>query len=145
VSLPEPRPGLVIRYSFLWSHEHDRGAIEGSKDRPCAIVLAARREENGNIQIVVAPITHSPPADIVSSLEIPVTVCRSLGFDSGRHWLRFDELNRFVWPGYDLRSRTDQPGRYDYGMLPRDVFEKLRAGIVETQRKRQGQIIPRSE
>ena len=40
MSLPDPKPGLVIRYSFLWSHERDRGAIEGSKDRPCAIVLA---------------------------------------------------------------------------------------------------------
>jgi hypothetical protein len=34
VSFPAPKPGLVIRYSFLWSHEADAGAVEGAKDRP---------------------------------------------------------------------------------------------------------------
>jgi hypothetical protein len=123
VSLPEPRPGLVIRYSFLWSHERDRGALEASKDRPCAIVLALRREESGDIIAVVAPITHSQPDEDGASLEIPAAVCRSLGFDGGRHWLRYDELNRFIWPGYDLRPRPDRLGSYDYGMLPQSLFE----------------------
>ena len=40
MSLPTPRPGLVIRYAYLWADEHRRGAEEGLKDRPCAIVAA---------------------------------------------------------------------------------------------------------
>lgn len=145
MSLPKPRPGLVIRYSFLWSHEYDRGAVEGSKDRPCAIVLAMTRGQNGDIQTIVAPITHSPPEEVGASLEIPSQVCRSLGLDAGRHWLRLDELNRFVWTGYDLRARADDPGRYEYGMLPQNLFEQLRKGIVERQRLRKAKVIPRTE
>jgi hypothetical protein len=39
VSLPEPHPGLVIRYAYPWKREFDEGHEEGSKDRPCAIVV----------------------------------------------------------------------------------------------------------
>jgi len=143
MTLPDPRPGLVIRYRFLWSNEAASGAVEGLKDRPCAIVVALRRESDGAYQAVVAPVTHRPPSDATTSLEIPSSVCCSLGLDDGRHWLRLDELNRFLWPGYDLRPRTDVPGRYDYGMLPQDLFEKLRQGILELQRRRQTRVIGR--
>jgi hypothetical protein len=47
VRLPEPEPGLVIRYSNLWLREHREGREEGTKDRPCAIVLASRRYGDG--------------------------------------------------------------------------------------------------
>lgn len=143
MSLPGPRPGLVIRYSFLWSAEADRGAVEGKKDRPCAIVVAARLDATGQIQTVVAPITHSQPADPSTSLEIPAQTCRALGLDEGRHWLRLDELNRFVWPGFDLRPRRD--GRYDYGMLPPGLFEDLRRGILALQRARKGRVVARDD
>jgi hypothetical protein len=143
VNIPAPKPGLVIRYSFLWSHERDQGAIEGSKDRPYAIVVATPRDENGHIHTIVAPITHRPPDDLGASLEIPAAICRSLGFDQGRHWLRFDELNRFLWPGYDLRPRSG--GGYDYGMLPPRLFEQLRRGILQLQHSRKGQIISRDD
>ncbi|MDX6750640.1 hypothetical protein SH611_12535 [Geminicoccaceae bacterium 1502E] len=142
MSLPVPRPGLVIRYGFLWSHEHARGAEEGAKDRPCAIVVAASGQDGG-IRTIVAPVTHRPPDDPAASLEIPPETCRALGLDRGRHWIRFDELNRFLWPGYDLRPIPGSDGRYDYGMLPRELFEKLRQGILARQRALQGRIIPR--
>jgi hypothetical protein len=32
VSLPDPHPGLVIRYAYLWKREYDEGREEGSKD-----------------------------------------------------------------------------------------------------------------
>lgn len=143
MSIPTPKPGLVIRYNFLWSSEHQQGTVEGSKDRPCAIVGAAPRDEHGHIRTIVAPITHSAPDDLETSLEIPAGICRSLGLDDGRHWLRFDELNSFLWPGYDLRPRSD--GRYDYGMLPRGLFETLRKGILEAQRRKAGRIINRQD
>jgi hypothetical protein len=37
MSLVEPKPGLVICYSYLWSHEAAKGREEGVKDRPCVI------------------------------------------------------------------------------------------------------------
>lgn len=143
MSLPVPKPGLVIRYSFLWSREYADGAAEGVKDRPCAIVVAARRDPNGGIQTIVAPITQRPPDEPAASIEIPAAVCKSLGLDGGRHWLRVDELNRFVWPGYDLRPIPGQRRRYDYGMLPPGLFQQLREGILERQKTGRGRVVSR--
>jgi hypothetical protein len=145
MSLPLPKPGLVIRYSFLWSDEEAEGATEGAKDRPCAIIVATRRDSNGDIDTIVAPITHQPPDDPAASIEIPPATCKGLGLDSGRHWLRFDELNRFAWPGHDLRPIPGQPGKYDYGMLPRGLFQKLRDGILARQKAHKGRMVSRDE
>ena len=145
MSLPLPRPGLVIRYRFLWSSEKDAGAEEGAKDRPCAIVVAARRTGTGEIDTIVAAITHSPPADPSASLPIPAAVCKSLGLDSGRHWLRFDELNRFAWPGFDLRPIPGSANRYAYGMLPPGLFQQLREGILARQKRSARRIVRRDE
>ena len=68
MSLPVPKPGLVIRHSFLWNSDHAEGATEGIKDRPCAIVVAARRDSNGDIDTIVAPITHRQPDDPAASI-----------------------------------------------------------------------------
>ncbi len=143
MTFPTPKPGLVIRYSFLWSHEHDAGTDEAAKDRPCAIVVAARRDADGAITVIVAPITHAPPEDPTASLPIPLSACRDLGLDAGDHWLRLDELNRFVWPGYDLRTIPGRSGEYAYGMLPKPLFERLREEILARQRARAGRVLGR--
>ena len=145
MSLPAPKPGLVIRYGFLWSRDQAEGLTEGGKDRPCAIVVAARRDPAGDIQTIVAPITHRPPDDVGSSIEIPADVCRTLGLDSGLHWIRLDELNRFAWPGYDLRPIPGQSGRYHYGMMPPGLFQKMRDGILGRQKARATRLILRDE
>ncbi len=143
MTLPVPRPGLVIRYSFLWSSEQADGASEAAKDRPCAIVVATRRQADGDILTIVAPITHRPPGDAAASLEIPSVICKSLGLDGGRHWLRLEELNSFAWPGFDLRPIPGQPERYEYGMLPRALYEQLRLGILERQKTRKARVVSR--
>ena len=94
-------------------------------------------EKDGEIRTIVAPVTHSPPRDAAGSMELPAGVCRSLGLDGGRHWVRLDELNRFTWPGYDLRPIPGRGG-YAYGMLPSPVFEEMRRRIVELARKGRG-------
>jgi hypothetical protein len=134
---------LVIRYGFLWSHERASGLAEAAKERPCAIVLAANIGVDGEVGVVVAPITHRPPADPAASLEIPPAVCRTLGLDAGRHWLRLEELNRFAWPGFDLRSIPGRDGEMAYGMLPPALFERLRQGILGRQRARAVRVQPR--
>ena len=132
MTFPVPRVGLVIRYSFLWSHEKAAGADEAAKDRPCAIVVATPKQEQGSVMVIVAPITHSHPDDPLDSIEIPVNICKQLSLDGDKHWLRLDELNRFIWPGYDLRP-LPATGNYAYGMLPQPLFEALRQGILNRQ------------
>jgi DNA invertase Pin-like site-specific DNA recombinase len=43
----EPKPGLVVRYDFLWKEEQ-RAGIEDGKDRPCAIVLTSAEKADGS-------------------------------------------------------------------------------------------------
>ena len=143
MSLPHPRVGLVIRYSFLWSHEARAGSTEGRKDRPATVVVATRTEPGGEVRVVVAPITHEPPADPAASVEIPAAVGKALGLDGERHWLRADELNRFTWPGFDLRPLPGRSGVYDYGMLPEDLYAKLKAAILDRQKALAARVIPR--
>jgi hypothetical protein len=52
--IPNPEPGLVMSYAYLWHHEHDAGREEGQKDRPCVIVLAVEREADGEMMVTVA-------------------------------------------------------------------------------------------
>lgn len=132
MSWPLPVPGMMIRYSFLWSKEQERGYEEGSKDRPCAVIVAAGSTETG-IQTYVLPITHSLPLDLRHAVEIPVAVKAHLGLDSDRSWVIINEINDFVWPGFDLRpiGRTGSPV---YGMLPPTFFRVLRSRFVEQVR-----------
>ena len=139
MKFPTPAPGLVIRYAFLWKEDFDRGKYEASKDRPCAIVLAANVKDTADIQVVVVPITHSVPDanNDSGALEMPAAVAKSLGLDSGRHWVRLNQLNRFIWPGYDLRPRPDDPLRIDYGFIPEAFFNQIKAAIIlENRRKK---------
>jgi hypothetical protein len=41
--LPRPQPGLVICYEFLWSQEHEAGAAQGEKKRPCVVLAIEDR------------------------------------------------------------------------------------------------------
>jgi hypothetical protein len=134
VTLPSPVPGLVIRHAFLWSHDVARGQREAAKARPCAIVVAAAEVESGAIRVTVAPITHSPPDDETACVELPAKIARDLGLDDDRQWLRFDELNYFDWPGFDLSPVPGASEKYDYGMLPRRFFERVRAAILNRVR-----------
>jgi hypothetical protein len=125
VALPPPEPGLVIRYSYLWRHEHNRGREGGAKDRPCAIVLAARKA-SGDIVTYVAPITHRRPADATRGIALPARLRRHLGLDQLPSWIIVDEVNRFVWPGPDLQPIPGtRPARFSYGYLPDDVFRQV--------------------
>ena len=128
MTLPEPAPGQVIRYSFLWHAEAAAGALEAAKDRPCAIVVATQRADD-DLLVVVAPITHSAASDPEAEIEIPPEVCAKLGLDGERQWLRVDEVNTFLWPGYDLRPIPGSGGAFVYGNLPVGLFEALKRGI----------------
>lgn len=98
MSFPSPYPGLVIRYAYLWKREADVGREEGSKDRPCAIVMAVVTQD-GEQEVLVLPITHSPPANPADAVEIPSQTKARLGLDADRSWVVITEANAFVWPG----------------------------------------------
>lgn len=142
--LPEPRSGLVISYSYLWFEEFERGLEEGSKDRPCAIVIATRSED-GDIVVTVAAVTHARPADLRGSIELPPDAKRLLGLDDQPSWVVCHELNRFVWPGPDLRPiARDAPGRFVYGMLPGPFMRRVFDRIMALRQERRARVVMRS-
>lgn len=134
MSLPEPKPGLVIRYSYLWWDEQRRVMEQGTKDRPCAVILTIE-DRDGGLEVTVAPITHSAPVDPSTAVEIPPVVKQRLGLDHARSWIVVTEVNRFRWPGPDLRAVPGiRPWRPDYGYLPPRLFAYARQAIADRVR-----------
>jgi len=145
VAFPEPFPGLVIRYAYLWRREFLQGREEGVKDRPCAILLTVSDAE-GDRRVVVLPITHSPPKDPALAVEIPAATKRRLGLDGERSWIILTESNRFVWPGPDLRPLTPgEPTSVVHGELPRALFEQMREKWLALFAERKTQGVERTE
>jgi len=144
VPLPVPEPGLVICYAYLWSSEHEQGREEGVKDRPCAVVLATQDEE-GDTLVTVVPVTHTPPKRPEEAVEIPPATKHRLGLDTERSWGMVTEVNRFVWPGPDLRPISrEQPDRFDYGMLPPALFRQIRERLLAQASAQRMRTVPRT-
>ena len=144
MSFPEPYPGLVIRYSYLWRREYEAGREEGTKDRPCAIVMSVVNDDDERV-VMVLPITHSPPANASDAVEIPTQTKNRLGLDSERSWIVITEANEFIWPGPDLRPLPgSDASNIAYGALPPRLFNHVRDTFLA--RRRQDRVtIPRSE
>ena len=102
MAIPAPELGLVVSYAYLWQSEHERGREEGTKNRPCVIVIAVR-DAGGHQVVTVAPVTHSAPADAEAVVEFPLATKQRLGLDDARSWVVISEGNEFVWPGPDIR------------------------------------------
>ena len=128
MALPDPHPGLVICYSYLWADEHLRGREEGAKDRPCVVVMA-RQVVAGKTLVTVVPVTHAQPSDPQAAVEIPPS-----------------EVNDFIWPGPDLRHVPgSQPPRFDFGVLPPGLFRKVRDQLLALHAARRMQPAPRTQ
>lgn len=139
--IPEPFPGLVISYSYLWRKEHKAGREEGIKDRPCAIILSKKTAGEDTI-VTVAAITHTEPENPDMAVEIPLKVKEYLNLDSERSWIVCTEVNRFIWPGPDLRRIPEcKETPYSYGVLP----PKLLKITTQTLLKSLAKIVSRTE
>ena len=144
MALPEPVPGLVIRYSYLWRREHLQGREEGQKDRPCAIITAIRSEA-GDLRIVALPVTHNAPDVSDLAVEIPLKVKQRLGLDDARSWIVISEWNEFVWPGPDLRRTTGaDDSSVAYGFLPPALFRLVRERFLALVRTRTARPVRRT-
>ena len=144
MSLPKLEPGLVIRYSYLWLREHRAGREDGTKDRPCAIILAARNHES-ETQVLVVPVTHSPPENSAAALELPPAIKKQLGLDKERSWVILSESNLFDWPGPDLRRIGDRDdSTVAYGFLPPRFFDELNRRFVALETAARSRRIKRS-
>ncbi len=135
---------MVVKYAYLWTHEHDRGLEEGGKDRPTAVLLALAKED-GEISVLAVPITHTPPHSPQDALEIPPETKRRLGLDEERSWVVVSEANVFRWPGPDLRSVSPARQTCVYGFLPQNFYRMVRRAYLARFQQGVVRVIPRSE
>lgn len=145
MALPQPVPGLVIRYSYLWRAEHLAGREEGVKDRPCAVILVTQ-DADGERVVTVLPVTHAPPRDPTLAMEIPAATKMRLGLDDARSWVVLTEANRFIWPGPDLRPAIPgDSGSVAYGLLPTRFYNELRARFLAVLKAGRAAAVRRGE
>lgn len=144
MALPDPAPGLVIGYAYLWRNEARRGQQEGRKDRPCVIVLSVQNRD-GRTVVTVAPITHTAPASPDIAVEIPVETKKRLGLDSARSWIIAADLNRFIWPGVDLRPTARGRYAYAHGLLPPALYAQVRDKVLALARTGRAALTRRDE
>jgi hypothetical protein len=142
----EVRVGWVFRYAYLWDWQHREGREEGDKDRPCLVLAIVMTTEDGAPVVRVLPITHTPPTDPATAIEIPATLKDRLRLDQERSWIVLTESNRFVWPGPDLRSSDSGY----YGALTPGLFAEVKRRFVaiargETKTGKAHASVPRTE
>lgn len=140
-----PKPSNVLSYSYLWAHEAARGEEDGRKQRPVVVVIA-RAEVDGNTELLVVPVTTQPPSEPGDGFEIPTRVKAHLGLDAARCWILVTELNRFRWPGPDIRpiERGDQRTPY-YGFIPQALFDAVLAAVIERAERKQLRVTMRGD
>jgi hypothetical protein len=129
VALPDPKPGLVIRYDYLWSREAAAACDQG-KDRPVCLVAAS--DTTANLRyVVILPITHSAPTGGAIGVELPPKVRQALGLDEAPSWVIVSEHNVDEWPNGGLAPVPGRPGVFSYGFIPPSLFAQIKAKFLE--------------
>ncbi|HEX4159805.1 MAG TPA: hypothetical protein VHY79_15170 [Rhizomicrobium sp.] len=131
--LPEPRPGLVIRYDYLSSREAAVGRDQG-KERPACLVAATDPVRSPRF-VVILPITHTPPDAQTVGVEIPARVKAALGLDDARSWIIVSEHNVDEWPNAGLAPLPGRPESFGYGFIPPRLFAQIKAKFLELYEK----------
>ncbi len=132
MALPEPKPGLVVRYDYLWTEEAAAGRDQG-KDRPACLVAASNSAVRPRF-VVILPITHSAPRGATTGIEIPSKVRQAIGLDDEPCWVIVSEHN--AWPNAGLQPIPGHPGVFAYGFIPPRLFAQIKARFLELARQR---------
>ena len=141
VALPDPKPGLVIRYDYLWTHEAAAGRDQG-KTRPACLIPATDPAVRPRY-VVLLPITHTRPAGDTVGIEIPARVRQALGLDDTPSWVIVSEHNIDEWPNGGLSPLPDLPDTFSYGFIPPGLFAQIRARFLELARSKKSRAVRR--
>jgi len=101
---------------------------------------------SGETIVTALPITHSAARASAETVEIPLAVKRRLGLDEARSWVIVSEVNRFLWPGPDLRPVSrNEPGRFEYGLLPPSLFRQIREKFLAAAAAQRLAVVQRTQ
>jgi hypothetical protein len=72
---------------------------------------------------------------------LPAATKARLRLDDDASWIVCTEVNRFVWPGADLRPL---PGgkAWSHGLLPAGLYERIRRTLLAERRRQRLQVVP---
>ncbi len=107
------------------------------------MVVLATQEAGDRLRVLVAPVTHSPPDDAATAIEMPANVKLDLGLDRERSWIMTNEINSFRWPGPDIRVLDD--GTPFYGAVPDWLFLRVREGVGDWVARSEMRVTRRTE
>jgi hypothetical protein len=141
VAFPDPKPGLIVRYDYLWSHEAAAGRDQG-KDRPTCLVAASDSLAEPRY-VVLLPITHSPPNAGTEGVEIPAKVKQALGLDDAPSWVIVSEHNVDEWPNAGVSPIPGKSSVFSYGFIPPGLFAQIKARFLELARQSKSRSIRR--
>lgn len=134
----DPKPGLVIRYDFLWKEEEREGYSEGRKDRPCAIIVTTTPKDDGHRDVILCPITHSPPKIGESAVEIPYKMARHLKLDDEQCWIKTHQVNTVIWDKDHLPFGVTpaHKNQWAFGLLHKTLSMQAFNQVYDNNRKR---------
>lgn len=141
MAFPDPRPGLVVRYDYLWSSDAAAGRDQG-KDRPACLVAASDSQTTPRY-VVLLPITHSPPGTGTVGVEIPAKVRQAIGLDDAPGWVIVSEHNIDEWPNAGLSPIPGKRGAFSYGFIPPGLFAQIKAKFLELARQNKSGAVRR--
>lgn len=141
MALLDPKPGLVVRYDYLWSREAATGRQQG-KDRPTCLVAATDSSTKPRY-VVLLPITHSPPDDATIGIEIPAKVKQAIGLDDAPSWVIVSEYNVDEWPNAGLTPIPGRPGTFSYGFIPPGLFAQIKSRFLSLARQSKSNAVRR--
>lgn len=134
MALPEPEPGLVFRYDYVWSREAKQQRATG-KERPACVVVASDDDSDPRM-VMILPITHSRPESRDVGIEIPERVRRYLGLDDRPGWIIVSDSNVDDWPNAGIAPVPGKPKVYAYGILPDPLFQIVKREFLKHYDKR---------
>ncbi len=141
MAFPDPKPGLVVRYDYLWSRDAAAGRDQG-KDRPACLVAASDSLTRPRY-VVLLPITHSRPDADTVGVEIPAKVKQALGLDDAPSWVIVSEHNIDEWPNAGLSAIPGRPGAFSYGFIPPGLFAQIKTRFLELARRNRSDAVRR--
>lgn len=137
-----PKTGTILRYSYLWADEAERGLEEGTKDRPALVVAVAISQTH----VVALAITHTKPNTPEDAISLPMSVKKHLGLDDMPSWIVLTEANVFAWPGPDIRNIPGtEPPTSIYGRIPNSLLQTVARRVLENRQLQRMRIVSRME
>lgn len=141
-----PERGSLLRYVYLSVDERAEDQEDGRPDRPMLVLVLAVRDEDGVVELLVLPVTDSPPPGATDAVAFPSAVKRRMGLDRMTSWIVTTEANAFVWPGPDIRPIPGRaPHSVAYGRVPNDLLAKVARSYLANRTRQRAHLVQRTE